>query len=152
MEPPDRARRWAALVLAIYTMIVGAVFIVPRPIDVGFTPWLRGQLVLLQPIGVLGWLDYEFVEYAAHVVLFVPFGILAVVAVGRGLAWLAMIAGLGLGWLIEYGPSLAGAHTPPSGLDLALNVIGVVAGVATGYAVLAGLSRRSPRPSSPRCR
>ena len=148
MTPPDRAGRWAALVLVLYTVIAGVVLLVPRPIEAGFTPWFRGQLALLQGGGLRTWIDYDFVEYASHAVLFIPLGILAVVAVGRRLAWLAVLGTLGLGVLVEFGPSLMGVEHPASTLDLVLNCAGAVVGTAIGYAVLLGL-RRTPSHQPP---
>ena len=108
MTAPDRARRWVALILVIYSVIAVFVGVVPRPIDRGVTPWIRGQLAYLHRHGLREWFDYDFVEYAAHVALFVPFGILAVVAVGRRLAWLAVLAGIAVSVLVEVGPSMSG--------------------------------------------
>ena len=138
MAPTVRARGWAALILVLYAALVAVAFVIPRPIDRGFTPWLRGVVADLQQVGVPGWFDYEFVELASHAVLFVPIGILMVVALGRRLTWLAVLAGLGLGALVEFGTSRA-AGEPLSWLDLLLNAVGAVVGAAIGYAVLAGL-------------
>jgi VanZ family protein len=143
MTVANRARGWVAVILAIYSAIAVFVGVVPRPIDRGFTPWIRGRLADLHRQGLRPWIDYDFVEYAAHVVLFVPFGILAVVAAGRRLSWLAVLAGIGLSALVEYWPSVAGARSTPSMLDALLNVVGVVIGAAIGYSVLVGLGRVS---------
>jgi VanZ family protein len=143
MTVANRTRGRVAVILAIYSAIAVFVGVVPRPIDRGITPWIRGRLADLHRHGLRGWIDYDFVEYAAHVVLFVPFGILAVVAVGRRLSWLAVLAGFGLSALVEFWPSVAGARSAPSMLDLLLNVVGVVIGAAIGYSVLVGLGRVS---------
>ena len=137
MKPPDRARRWAAIALVTYAALITVIGIVPRPIDWGLTPWIRGLLATLHRHGLRGWIDYDAFELASHVMLFVPFGILAVVALGRRLAWLAVLAGLGMSALVEFGPALLGSEHPPSGLDLFLNAIGAVIGTAIGYRVLA---------------
>ena len=59
--------------------------------------------------------------------LFVPLGILMVVALGRRLTWLAVLAGLALGALVEFGSARA-AGEPLSWLDLLLNAVGAVVG------------------------
>ena len=143
MTAPNRARRWVAVILTIYSGIVVFVGVVPRPIDRGVTPWIRGQLAYLHGHGLRDWIAYDFVEHAAHVALFVPFGILAVVAVGRRLAWLAVLAGIAVSVLVEVGPSYLGAGSPPVMVELLLNVVGVVLGAVIGWAVLAGYGRRS---------
>jgi VanZ family protein len=143
MTAPDRARRWALVVLAVYTVFLAAASAVPRPIDTGLTPWVRGLLASMRRVGFLDWLSYEFVESAAHVALFVPFGILAVVAFGRRLAGLAALLGLAMSALTEFASSRLSGEVPLAS-DLALNTIGAVAGSVIGVALLAGLG--SPRP------
>jgi VanZ family protein len=133
MRPPDRARPWAALVFAIYlALLVVGFMLVPRPIDEGLTPWLRGLLAGMSRY-VPGRIDYEFAELASHVVLFVPLGMLAVVALGRRMAWLAVLVVLGVGVLVEYGPTMLASHHTPSRLDLLMNGVGALIGSAVGY-------------------
>ena len=145
MAPTGRARGWAAIVLVVYSAVAALILLAPRPIDRGVTPWIRGTLDAMQRRGMPGWVDYDLVELASHVVLFVPFGILAVIVLGRRLAWLAVILGVGAGALIEVGPSFSSDHVA-SMLDLVLNVVGAIAGVAIGTAILLGLrgGRREP--------
>ncbi|WP_448003670.1 VanZ family protein [Agromyces bauzanensis] len=138
--PPDRAPRWAAILLAGYLALMLVVAAVPRPIDHGVTPWLRGVLASLHGSGLRGWIDYELIELTAHALLFVPFGILAVVALGRRLAWLAVLTGFGLGTFVEFAPSTWLPDHAPSLVDLLMNAAGTVAGAAIGCWAL-----RAPR-------
>ncbi|WP_448809198.1 VanZ family protein [Agromyces bauzanensis] len=149
MTPPDRGRPWALFVLAVYATLGAIVALVPRPIDRGFTPWVRGTLAFLREHGLAGWITYDLVEYASHVVLFVPFGILAAVAFGRRLAWLAVLLALGVSALVEFAPSLWIEDHSPSPVDLLLNIIGAVGGVVVGYwaAPPSRPSRSRRRPS-----
>ncbi|MFD4422569.1 VanZ family protein [Agromyces sp. NPDC058484] len=140
MTPPDRARPWALLVLAICATLLGLLMTVPRPIDQGLTPWIRSVLATLHRHGLSGWVSYDFVEYALHAVLFIPLGILAVVATGRQLAWLATLAILTVSAVVELAPSLGSSH-PWMPLDLTLNVSGALAGAAIGFWAA---PRRSP--------
>lgn len=133
MTPPDRARRWALLVLGVYAGLGAIVAPIPRPVDSGFTPWARGVLSHLHSHGLAGWITYEVVEYASHAMLFAPLGILAVVAFGRRMSWLAVPLLLGACALVEYAPSLWMADHSPSSVDLALNVVGALAGAVVGY-------------------
>ena len=144
MSRPDRARRWAALLLVIYVGLVAVVGIIPRPIDQGFTPWLRGVLDFMHHRGFPGVIDYEFLEYAAHVVLLVPFGILLAVALGRRLAWLTAVLAVGTAVLAELGTSWL-TEEAYSQLDLALNVVGVVLGAAVGWWTLTPYARAARR-------
>ncbi|MFE6256864.1 VanZ family protein [Agromyces sp. NPDC057865] len=137
MAVSARARGWAAILLAAYGLLATAVLLVPRPYDAGLIPWLRWLIALVQREGRLpGWFDYEFVEYASHTLLFLPLGILTVVAAGRRLAWLAVLAALLFGAAVEYAPLLVQRDHATSGLDLALNELGVLVGAAIGYWVL----------------
>ena len=134
MAVSARARGWAAIVLAAYAALAVFLLLVPRPIDSGITPWLRGLIATVQREGRLpGWFDYEFVEYASHSVLFIPIGILAVVAVGRRLAWLAVLVVLLLGAAVEYAPLLVQRDHVTSDVDLLLNELGVLVGAVIGF-------------------
>ena len=146
MAPTVRARGWAALILVLYAALVVVAFVIPRPIDRGFTPWLRGVVAQLRRHVAPSWFDYEFVELASHAVLFVPIGILMVVALGRRLTWLAVLAGLGVSALVELGSSRA-AGEPLSWLDLLLNAVGAIVGVAVGYWAAKPHERASRAPT-----
>ena len=141
MPPHDRARRWAALVLAVYLVLVALVGLVPRPLDTGLTPWVRGTLAQMHRGGLPGFVNYDVVELAAHVLLFVPLGILAVVATGRRMVWLSVVALIAVCVLVEFEPSLLAPDHSPSMLDLILNVVGAVAGAAIGYWALTPYTR-----------
>lgn len=145
MPSIDRARRWVAILLAIYAALVMLVAAIPRPIQTGLTPRIRGVLAWMHRHGLRDWIDYEFVEYALHVVLFVPLGILLAVALGRRLVWLAVLTGLGAGVLGELWTSRF-ADEAPSPVDLMLNAAGAIVGVAFGYAILRGVRRWSTQP------
>ena len=106
------------------------------------------MLDAMQRRGMPGWVDYDLVELASHVVLFVPFGILLVVVLGRRLIWLAVLVGVGAAGLVEFGPSFSSDHVA-SMLDLVLNVVGAVAGVAIGTAILLGLRSGRLEPETP---
>ncbi|TYL52637.1 hypothetical protein [Agromyces mariniharenae] len=144
MAVSARARGWAAILLAAYAALAVFVLLVPRPIDRGFTPWIRWLIASGQQHGLPDWFDYEFVEYASHTLLFVPVGLLVVVAVGRRLAWLAVLAALVIGAAVEFGPSLLEDGHVASGLDLYLNEIGVLAGAAIGYWALEPAAASDP--------
>ena len=62
MAPTGRARGWAALILVLYAALVAVAFVIPRPIDRGFTPWLRGVVAQVQRHVAPSWFDYEFVN------------------------------------------------------------------------------------------
>jgi len=146
MAVSARARGWAAILLAAYGAVAAFVLLVPRPIDRGVTPRLRWVVATLANAGRLPeWFDYEFVEAASHVVIFVPIGVLAVVAAGRRLAWLALLAVIGLGALIELGPTYVEHGHVASALDLGLNALGALLGAAVGFWALGPSSAAEAR-------
>jgi glycopeptide antibiotics resistance protein len=130
-------RRPAAISLAIYGVLTAVVGFFPTPVDRGATPLIRSVLASLHRNGVPAWFDYHFVEFTANIALFVPLGVLAVFAVGRRWAWLAVLAGTGMSVAIEAGQWLLLPERFPSGLDVLANTIGTIVGVAIGYGALA---------------
>ena len=74
------------------------------------------MLATMQRGGLPERVDYDVVELASHVALFVPFGILLACALGRRLVWLAVILGVGAARIAEVGPSAR--RSRPSMLDL----------------------------------
>lgn len=91
------------------------------------------MLAFLHRHGLRDWIDYEFVEYALHVVLFIPLGILAVVAIGRRLAWLAVLLGLGVCAVTEVASATFSSDTSPSLADFILNAAGMLVGAVIGF-------------------
>ena len=146
MAPTVRARGWAALILVLYAALVAVAFVVPRPIDRGFTPWLRGVVAQVQRHVAPSWFDYEFVELASHAVLFVPIGILMVVALGRRLTWLAVLAGRPRRPELDEG-AYSEAGEPLSWLDLLMNAVGAIIGAAVGYWAAKPHERASRAPT-----
>lgn len=129
----DRGRRAAALVLGVYATIVAVPALVPRPLEAGLTPWIRGMLGQMHRAGLPGLFSYDVVEYASHFTLFLPLGILLAVTLGRTLTWLTVLAGLGFGALVELCQTMFALNHSVSWIDLLLNVLGVIVGVAVGW-------------------
>lgn len=152
MPSTDRARRWVAILLAVYAALVMLVAAIPRPIQTGLTPRIRGVLAWLHRHGLRDWIDYEFVEYALHVVVFVPLGILAVVAFGRRLTALAIVIGLGVCAVVEIGSANLSSDPSPSFVDLLLNTAGVLVGAVVGYLAVPTTGRRQAAVAARRSR
>lgn len=129
-------RRPAAAALAIYGALVAIIGFFPTPVDRDATPLIRTVLAKLHGHGVPEWFDYHFVEFAANIGLFVPFGVLAVFATGRRWVVLAVLAGAGASVVIELGQAWLLPERFPSALDVLANTIGTIIGVAIGYGAL----------------
>lgn len=136
-----RARGWAAILLAAYCGLVVAVAFIPRPVDTGVTPWIRGVLATLRRYGLPSSIDIAAVDAITHVALFIPVGMLAVVVLGRRLVWAAMLAGVVAGVATELGQSAILGIGVLERRDIALNTLGSIIGAGVGYVVLVGLDR-----------
>ncbi|MFN4000791.1 VanZ family protein [Microcella sp.] len=100
------------------------------------------------PRGVLAWRDWfdastwtmgSSLEFAANVVLFAPWGALAVLVIGKRRWWLAILAGLALTTLIEIAQIPTARISDPR--DLVANLAGTVLGVLLAVSVAAVRSR-----------
>lgn len=118
---------WSA-VLAGLLVFLGVVAFLPTPVDQPLQGVLAEFLRLVHAHGVPAWIDYRFVEAAANVALFVPFGFTAALAFPGKRWW--QIAGLGLltSGFMELGQLLFLHSRFPSALDLAANTSGCLAG------------------------
>lgn len=90
----------------------------------------------------LEWVTFLHLEFAANVALFVPFGVLGVLLLGRSRWWLAIILGLVATVAIEVAQqSIAGRVSDPR--DLLANGLGTIVGVFLALLVTVGDARRS---------
>jgi hypothetical protein len=123
-------RRQAAALLLAYVALIGLVTLTPDSVDRGVYPYH----------GIPAF-RYSMIEEAANVALFVPLGMLGVLALGRRRWWLVAIAGTTLSASVEL---TQGAFLPgrvASLGDVAENGLGALVGAA--LAVL--LARRTRR-------
>ena len=79
--------------LAFYAAAVLLVVSWPSPIDRGQGPPINGVLAVLHFLGAPAWFDYEALEFAANVVMFVPLALLIGLALPSRFGWVPFVAG-----------------------------------------------------------
>ncbi|VXC66358.1 membrane hypothetical protein [Arthrobacter sp. 9V] len=97
---------------------------------------LAAALRYLHGVGVPRWFDYHFVEAAANVAMFIPFGFLARMAWPANAWWHVVGWGLLASTCLELGQSLFLTARFSSLLDVVTNTFGAVVGVAGASLVL----------------
>lgn len=90
---------------------------------------------LFQSYGATRWLDYDSVEFAANILLFVPMGVFVVLLFGRRLWWAGIFAGVLASCWIELAQAIWFTDRVSDPRDLASNSIGTVVGVVLALLV-----------------
>lgn len=88
-------------ILAVFAVML-AILLWPSPIDAPIDGALRKVLHWIHVHGAPDWFDYDFVQFAANVLLFVPLGALISSMVTRTLWWVSGLFGLALSLLVEF--------------------------------------------------
>ena len=102
----------------------------PSPVDQPIQGTLATLLTFLHRHGVPSWFDYHVVESSANVVMFIPLGIFAAMAFPTRAWW--VIAGLGIivSTCMELGQLLFITARFSSVVDVVMNTLGTVIGIA----------------------
>lgn len=125
--------RWILIAMLI-TLAVVAFW--PSPVDQYLQGDLARILKFLHAHGIPAWFNYKFVEAAANVVLFIPFGIVASLAYREKRWWQIGLVGLLTSFFMEIGQLLFLHNRFASPLDLVTNTGGAVIGSLLAVAVL----------------
>jgi glycopeptide antibiotics resistance protein len=123
----------AAILLAVYTAAVLLMTIGPVRQRLEGSEAPLGVLSLDRWVEASTWETGATYEFVFNVLLFVPWGVLAVLALGERRWWLAAVLGLGLTLAIEIIQIPLARISDPR--DLAANAMGALIGVAIGLAV-----------------
>jgi hypothetical protein len=124
------------LLFAGYTVLLGFVGFRPTPVDREASPTVWWWIRAVRRAG-FEWYSYEFLEFSANVLLFVPLGLLGVLAVGLRFWWAPLVFGVAATVVIETGQAMLLPERFPSTSDVIANSIGTALGVAAGCVVLA---------------
>ncbi|WP_457946057.1 VanZ family protein [Pseudarthrobacter sp. alpha12b] len=100
----------------------------PSPVDKPVSGQLSGMLRFLHGHGVPGWFNYQFIEAAANVVLFVPVGFVSRPAFPEKHWWQIGAFGLLVSGCIELGQLLFLHERFASPSDIVTNTSGAVIG------------------------
>jgi hypothetical protein len=128
--------RFVSGLTALYVGFVLLVTLWPTTVDKNFDPYLERLLERLHTHGVPTFVDYNFVEFTANILFFVPVGFLGGLALSRRLWWLSSVLGLLLSAAVELAQATFLPGRVASGKDVLANTTGAVLGC-----VLAGLVR-----------
>ena len=146
--PGPRARRAAQLLLAVLLVVIAFITLWPSPVDEGGRSGLLLALEKLHARGVPQWVDYVFVERAANVVMFVPFGALLAFLLPPRRWWLGVALPAMGSVLVEVVQHVGLPRRFASGWDVVANTTGALLGAVMVVAVMALLSRRAaPGPA-----
>ena len=126
---------WAALLAYVIALIAIAVW--PTQVDVP----ARGMLADITR--ALPWLTYARIEFAANVLLFVPFGVLVTLLLPRARWWYALAAALLFSTTAEALQLLIDERTSTA-QDVAANIAGAIVGILA--VAVARPRRRQGRP------
>lgn len=131
--------RLLVAITALYVLAVAWVTLNPSPGDPHGDAFLQGVLAAFASAPALSWVDYDVVEFAANIALFVPVGVLFALLLGAGRRWLAVTLAFAMTLTIEFVQLFEPARVSDA-RDLLANGLGAVIGV--GVVVLVGGRRR----------
>lgn len=141
---PVRGRVLYATLLAVYALVVSLVVFWPTPVDAAANGLIQRVLSVLHRAGVPGWFNYNLIESAANIVMFVPLGFLTALLLPSGWRWLtppgALLFSVAIEWCQQ--SFLPGRHA--SLQDVWVNTLGAAIGTVLAYAWLE--HRRNQRP------
>lgn len=133
--------------LVFVTLLVPLMFVAywPSPVDQPMQEQLADILNTLHRRGVPGWIDYNFVESAANVGLFIPVGFVTCFAFPERRWWQVSALGLLISGIMELGQLLFLHDRFASLVDLLTNTLGALAGaLIAGLAVEVAKARHRP--------
>ncbi|OOB90059.1 VanZ family protein [Rathayibacter sp. VKM Ac-2630] len=138
------SRSLTRLTLAVGAPYLAALALVafwPVPVDSGVRRLLDRLLAALARHG-LGVIDYDLIERAANVALFVPLGVLLALHLRARWAWLAVVVGATTSAVIETGQLLFLSDRFATTDDVVMNTLGAAIGTVLGAVVRAVLQHR----------
>lgn len=132
------------MVLGIYLVVLGLIGFWPSPVDKPVQGLLFQVLTYLQRQGFPTWFNYSFVEASANILLFVPVGVTAALALPASSWWQKAGLGLFLSVGMELGQLMFLDNRFASIIDVVTNTAGTVIGLLT-FQAFAHWFRGEPR-------
>ena len=106
--------------------------------------WLWQLALLFDRHAATEWITFNLLEFAANVLLFLPFGVFFVLLFGRGRWWLAILLGVAMTVGIEFAQQyIPNRVSDPR--DILSNSIGTVVGTVLALLLTASKARRLRR-------
>jgi glycopeptide antibiotics resistance protein len=127
--------RFVAALTVMYVVVVLVVTLWPTTVDQGLDPYIQRLLEKLWSKGVPRFVDYDFIEFSANIVFFVPVGFLLGLLLPFRFWWTAIVLGGLLSASVEtvQGLFLSGRVSDPG--DVVANSIGTIVGCLVAVAV-----------------
>lgn len=117
------------IALSTYLAGLGTVGFWPTPVDKPIHGALTAALKYLHARGVPGWVDYRLIEASANVAMFIPFGVLAAMALPNRAWWQLIGVGLMASICMELGQLLFISARFASPVDVVTNTVGASLGI-----------------------
>ncbi|GAA4266804.1 VanZ family protein [Frondihabitans peucedani] len=128
MERRLRRTEWVAVGVAVVLILLVTLW--PSRVDAPIDGTLQHTLLRWHGLGLPAFVDYDFVQTAANVLLFAPLGALLASVFVRPLWWVSGVLGLTLSLSVEFAQyTLLPARLASAG-DLASNTAGALLGGA----------------------
>lgn len=138
--------RALGVVTGTYLLIVAWITLNPFPPDPHRNGLLEGLLAAFATTPLLGWIDYDVVEFTANVLMFVPMGILFTLLWGVWRWWLVLAVGAAATLIIEF-IQLFLPERVSDPRDLLANTLGAALGILLVVLGSAIVHRRRMRRS-----
>ena len=132
------------ILLAAYIALISVIVFWPTPVDRPVASRIRAAVGVVQEAGATS-VSYNTVEITANVLMFVPLGVLLVLAVARLPWWWAPIAAGLFSCAIEFVQFAFVAQRNATVVDALANTSGAVIGALAVYLVQIVGARRSRR-------
>lgn len=121
-----RRSRGFWLLPLVYVLAMASIAFWPVPVDSAAGPQLASALSWLHAHGIPAFVNYEFVEFTANVIFFIPLGLILSFALHR--FWFACVLGLVTSALIELGQLLLLPNRYATLTDVVANTLGTCLG------------------------
>ena len=134
--------RVVSLLILLYIAFVLLVTLWPTTVDKPIDPYLLKFLASIHKHGVPSFVDYNFIEFTANVLFFVPVGFLGGLLLPYRLQWLAVVLGGVLSCCIELSQKLFLPGRVASLGDVLANTSGALIGCILAALVRAAIKHR----------
>ncbi|SCB99141.1 VanZ like family protein [Arthrobacter sp. NIO-1057] len=123
----------------VYVLAMASIAFWPVPVDSAAGSQLASALSWLHAHGIPAFVNYEFVEFAANVIFFMPLGLILSFALHR--FWFACALGLATSALIELGQLFFLPNRYATPTDVVANTLGACLGAGL-WLVVRKISQR----------
>jgi len=133
----------AGILGIVYFAVLAGILFWPSPVDRPIDGALMAVIQWLHGHGLPPWfVGYRKVEFAANILVFVPFGIIFALRLRRNLWWLAVVIAAAASGMVELAQAVFLPERVPSWSDIVANTSGALIGALLVAAFRPRWSRR----------